>query len=78
MHRSGWYGVLAPANVPRDIVMRLNAAIVKIVNIPEMKEAFMKQGLDPATNTPEEFGAFIRSEVAQNIKLVKAAGIKVE
>ena len=76
--RSGWYGVLAPANVPRDIVMRLNAAIVKIVSTPDMKEAFMKQGLDPATSTTEEFSAFIRNEVAQNLKLVKAAGIKVE
>jgi len=76
--RSGWYGVLAPANVPRDIIARLNSAIVKIVNTPDMKTAFMKQGLDPATSTPEEFGAFIRNEIAQNIKLVKAAGIKVE
>jgi len=76
--RSGWYGVIAPANVPRDIVTRLNAAIVKIVNLPEMKDAFMKQGLDPAPSTPDEFGSFIRNEVAQNIKLVKAAGIKVE
>ena len=57
--------VLAPANVPRDIVMRLNAAIVKIVNTPEMKEAFVKQGLDPATTTPENFGAFIQNEVVQ-------------
>ena len=76
--RSGWYGVLAPANVPREIVTRLNAAIVKIVNMPDLKDAYMKQGLDPATNTPEEFGVFIRNEVAQNIKLAKAAGIKVE
>lgn len=76
--RSGWYGVLAPAHVPRDIITRLNAAIVKIVNTAELKAAFMKQGLDPATSTPEEFGAFIRNEIAQNIKLVKAAGVKVE
>ena len=76
--RSGWYGVMAPANVPREIITRLNAAIVKIVNTPEMKAAFMKQGLDPATSTPDEFGAFIRNEIVQNIKLVKAAGIKVE
>ncbi len=69
---------MAPANVPREIITRLNAAIVKIVNTPEMKAAFMKQGLDPATSTPDEFGAFIRNEIAQNIKLVKAAGIKVE
>ena len=76
--RSGWYGVLAPAGVPRDIITRLNNAIVKIVNTPEMKTAYMKQGLDPATSTPQEFAAFIRNEVAQNIKLVKAAGIMME
>jgi tripartite-type tricarboxylate transporter receptor subunit TctC len=76
--RSGWYGVLAPAGVPRDVIARLNTAIVRIVNTTEMKEAYMKQGLDPATSTPEEFATFIRSEVTQNIKLVKAAGIRVE
>jgi tripartite-type tricarboxylate transporter receptor subunit TctC len=76
--RSGWYGVLAPANVPREIIARLNTTIAKIMSTTEMKEAFMKQGLDPASNTTEEFGKFIRDEVAQNIKLVKSAGIKVE
>ncbi len=76
--RSGWYGLLAPAGTPRDIVARLNAAIVKIVNTPEMRDTYMKQGLDPATSTPEEFAAFIRSEIAQNVKLVKSAGIRVE
>ena len=75
---SGWYGLLAPAGTPRDIVARLNAAIVKIVNTPEMRDTYMKQGLDPATSTPEEFAAFIRSEIAQNVKLVKSAGIRVE
>jgi len=76
--RSGWYGVLAPAGTPRDVITRLNTAIVKIVNTPDMKAAFMKQGLDAATSTPEAFGDFIRSEIAENVKLVKAAGIKVE
>ena len=76
--RSGWYGVLAPAGVPREIIARLNGAMLKIVNTPEMRETYMKQGLDPATSTPEEFAAFIRSEIAQNFKVVKAAGIKVE
>jgi tripartite-type tricarboxylate transporter receptor subunit TctC len=76
--RSGWYGVLAPAGVPRDVVARLNSAIVKVVSMPEMKAAFMQQGLEPATSTPEAFGEFIRSEIAENVKLVKAAGIKVE
>lgn len=76
--RSGWYGVLAPAGLSRDVVMRLSAIIGKVVNTPEMKEAFNKQGLEPATSAPEEFGQFIRNEVAQNIAVVKAAGIKIE
>ena len=76
--RTGWYGVIAPANVPREIITRLNSALVQIVNMPEMKQAFMQQGLDPAPSTAEEFDAFIRNEVAQNLKVVKAAGIKVE
>jgi tripartite-type tricarboxylate transporter receptor subunit TctC len=76
--RSGWYGVLVPAGVPREIVTRLNSAMLKIANTPEMREAYMKQGLDPAPTSPEEFAAFMRNEIAQNLKLVKAAGIKVE
>ena len=73
--RSGWYGMLAPAAVPREIVVRLNAIIVKAMNTPDVQR---RQGLDPAPTTPEEFGAFIRNEIAQNIKVVKEAGIKVE
>jgi tripartite-type tricarboxylate transporter receptor subunit TctC len=76
--RSGWYGVLAPANVSRELVSRLNAAIGAVVNTAAMNEAFNRQGLEPATMTPEAFGSFIRREVAQNIKVVKDAAIVVE
>ena len=76
--RSGWYGMLAPAGTPREIVTRLNTAIGSIVNTPEMSDALRKQGLEPGTSTPEEFGAFIRNEVAQNMHIAKAAGINVE
>lgn len=76
--RSGWYGVLAPASVPKDIVGRLATSIAAAVNTPEMTEAFRKQGLETATLPPAEFGAFIRREVEQNIKVVKDAGIRVE
>jgi tripartite-type tricarboxylate transporter receptor subunit TctC len=51
---------------------------VKIANTPEIREAMVKQGLEVQTNTPEEFAAFIRRERAQNAKLVKFAGIKIE
>jgi tripartite-type tricarboxylate transporter receptor subunit TctC len=76
--RLGWNGVLAPANTPRDIISRLNGAIVKSVALPEMREAFIKQGLEPRTNAPEEFAAFIKRELAQNARVVAFAGLKVE
>ncbi|HEX2826211.1 MAG TPA: tripartite tricarboxylate transporter substrate binding protein [Burkholderiales bacterium] len=76
--RTGWYGVIGPGGMPRDIVNRLNAAIVKAVNTPEMKAAFFKQGLETDTNTPEQFTEMIRREVEQNVKLAKTAGIRPE
>ena len=74
--RAGWNGVLAPAGVPKDIIARLNALIVKIVNTAEIQEALSKHGYEAQTNTPEQFAAFIRNELAQNAKLVKFAGLK--
>jgi tripartite-type tricarboxylate transporter receptor subunit TctC len=76
--RSGWYGILVPAGTSREIVTRLNLAIVSIVNTPEMADTLRKQGLEPSPSTPDEFGAFIRNEVAQNIRIAKSAGINVE
>ena len=75
---SVWYGVLTASATPADVIGRLNAAIVKVVNTPEMKEALNKQGLEPQTSTPKEFAAFIRSEVVQNAKLIKLADVKPE
>jgi tripartite-type tricarboxylate transporter receptor subunit TctC len=76
--RSGWYGMLAPSGTPREVVTRLNTVIGVIVNTSEMSDALRKQGLEPSTSTPEEFGAFIRNEVAQNIRIARTAGINVE
>jgi tripartite-type tricarboxylate transporter receptor subunit TctC len=76
--RAGWNGVLAPAGISRDIIARLNAAIVKSVAQPETRDAFVKQGLEVRTTTPEEFAAFIKRELAQNATVVKFAGIKTE
>ena len=76
--RSGWYGILAPAGVPREYVARLSTIIAKVVNTPQMKEAFNRQGLEPAVMMPEEFGRFIRAEVAQNVKVVRTSGMKVD
>ena len=72
--RYGWCGVTAPAQTPRDIVVKLNAAIVKAVNTPALHSAFVNQGMLPKTGTPEQFTAFVRDEVAQSAKVVKASG----
>lgn len=73
-----WYGLLAPAGTPREIVTRLNAAVVQIVQLPEVREKLHAQGAEPMTGTPEQVGEFIRSEIAKAAKVVKAAGIRLD
>jgi len=69
--RIGWYGLLAPAGTSRDIVNRLNALIGEIINKPEVKDQFFRQGLEGQQGTPEQYGELIRREIAQNIELAK-------
>ena len=76
--RSSWQGVLAPAGTPKDVIGRLGAAFSKVVDSPEMNQALIKQGLEPQTNTPDEFAAFIRRELAKNAELIKLIGAKAE
>lgn len=76
--RSSWFGLVAPTGVAKDIIARLNTAIGQVANTPEMKTALNRQGFEPRTNTPEQFAALIRREIAQNIKLIKLSGAKTE
>ena len=76
--RSGWYGLLAPVRVPKEIIAQMNAEIIKAVQSPEVKNSLVKQGLEPQTSRPDEFMEFIRTEIAQNVKLAKLAGVKPE
>jgi len=75
---SVWFGVLAPAGTPRDIIQRLNVEIVKILQSPDVKERFLKQGVDVQTGTPEQFDAFVKAEVARWAKVIKDAGIRAD
>jgi tripartite-type tricarboxylate transporter receptor subunit TctC len=75
---SVWFGVLTPAGTPREIVQRLNAEIVKILQSAEVKERFFKQGVDVQTSSPEQFDAFVKSEVARWAKVIKEAGIRAD
>jgi tripartite-type tricarboxylate transporter receptor subunit TctC len=75
---SVWYGILAPAGVPRDIINRLNAELNKAIATPDLKEKFAANGVDPLGGTPEQFGSYIRSESVRFGKVIKDAGIKAE
>ena len=75
---SSWFGLLAPAGTPKDIVTKLNAAAVKAIASPEMRERLAAQGAEPVGNTPEQFAAFIKSEIAQWVKVVREAKISAE
>jgi len=73
-----WYGILAPAGTPRPIVARLNAELVKAMHSPEMKERLAGIGTDPVTNTPEEFAAYIKAEIAKWGDVIRKAGLKAD
>lgn len=73
-----WYGLMAPAGTPKDIVAKLHKGVVFALQDPGVRERFLASGADPVGNTPEEFSAVVRSDVAKWAKVVQAAGIKPE
>ncbi len=73
-----WYGVLAPAGTPTDIVRRLNAEIANALNLPDLRLRMAGEGAEPASTTPEAFDAYIKVEVLKWAKVVKDAGAQVE
>ena len=75
---SQWYGVLAPARTSKEIVTKLHAEIVRILQAPDMKERLAADGTEPVGNTQEEFARYIREELVKWAKVAKAAGIKPE
>jgi len=75
---SGWYGLLAPAATPRDILSRLNTEAVRALRAPEVADKLSSQGAEPMPGSPEDFAAFIRSEIDKWAKVVKAANMKAD
>jgi tripartite-type tricarboxylate transporter receptor subunit TctC len=75
---SSWYGLLAPAGTPAATVARLQREIVKVLRLPDVSEKLMAQGLDLVGNTPEEFAAILKSEIAKWAKVVTASGARVD
>jgi len=75
---SSWYGVMAPAATPRDIVAKLQNEIALIVALPEVKAGLELQGLYPVANKPDAFAAQIRAETTRWARVIREAGIKAE
>lgn len=73
-----WWGLVAPAGTPREVVQKLNQAFVAALHSPEAKTRFAGLMAEPVPNSPEEFGAFMRNELAKYEKVVKASGAKVD
>jgi tripartite-type tricarboxylate transporter receptor subunit TctC len=73
-----WWGLVAPAGTPPEILARLNRAFVAALNAPETRSRFAGLLADPAPDTPEHFGAFMKSELAKYETVVKATGAKVD
>jgi tripartite-type tricarboxylate transporter receptor subunit TctC len=72
---TNWFGLLAPAKTPRDIVTRLNVEIDRVIKSPDMIERFTNEGLETVGGAPDSFASFLRAEIAKYARVIQAAGI---
>jgi tripartite-type tricarboxylate transporter receptor subunit TctC len=75
---TNWYGYVAPPATPRAIVERLHKATVTVLEISDVRQALLDQGIDAAASTPEQFAAYIKSETGKWTRVIRAAAVKVE
>ena len=73
-----WFGLVAPAGTPREVIQKLNAEVTRILAMPDVRERFLAQGVEPQGSTPEQFGEHIRAQMAKWKKVVEDAGVKAE
>jgi len=74
----GWFGAVAPANTPAEIINRLHGEIVAALAVPEVRERVLASGVEPLTSTPQEFAGFIRDEARKWAQVIKTAKVKIE
>lgn len=75
---SFWLGLVAPAVTPSQIINRLNKELVRIMNLPDIKEQFASLGADPLGNSPDDFGTLIRNEIRKYARVVTEAGMRLD
>jgi tripartite-type tricarboxylate transporter receptor subunit TctC len=73
-----WQGIVAPAGTPKAVVAKLNAEIARIARMPDIREKMTAQGAEPMTNSPEEFGAWMKTEIANWGKVIADGNIKID
>jgi tripartite-type tricarboxylate transporter receptor subunit TctC len=71
-------GLLAPAGASREIIQKLQQTVVQALNMPDVRERLLGIGMEPVGNTPEQFGDYLKAEVAKWIKVVKASGVETQ
>jgi len=75
---TNWYGILAPAKTPKPIIAQLNRELVKILGMPEVRDAYFAQGMLPLSSTPEAFRAHLKSEIEKWGGVIKQVGIRAD
>ena len=73
-----WWGIFAPRAIPRDIAAKLNAEIVRIHQLPDVKERYAALGIEAKSSTPDEFTRYIKAEMAKFGKVIRESGARVE
>ena len=73
-----YYWIAGPAGLPREIALRVNREVATILALPDVRETLLKQGLIPATSTPEEISTLIRDDIGRWKKFIEASGIKAD
>ena len=73
-----WQGVLAPGKTPRDIITRLHGEIVKVLLMPDTRQRLFDQGTEPVASSPQQFEAYIKSELEKYAKIIRQSGAKAD
>lgn len=76
LESNAWFGLFAPAKTPKPIIFKLNGEVIRVMQLPEVKDALLQQGAEAVPNSPDEFGAFVKSEIKKWTRVVLESGAR--